>query len=121
MKAVQATIALGCNPGYFHNNVYKCSNFYNDFQKITEEYAEQTGKYISFVVIPATVMYKKEWGCPESGENVFYLQAVMNPVFDKDIEEWKQRVIDIINHLKEEFQQTTVTITFTEADVVYLK
>ena len=45
----------------------------------------------------------------------------MNPVFDKDIEEWKQRVIDIINHLKEEFQQTTVTITFTEADVVYLK
>jgi hypothetical protein len=120
-NALQATITLGINPGYFHNNDKNSDEeFYDEFQVVTEHYAKCTGVYIAFVIIPATCMYKQEWGCPKNGEKVYYLQATMNPKFNPDKAKWKQDVIDIIKFLKEHFMQSTVTITFTEAQVEYL-
>jgi hypothetical protein len=55
--------------------------FISLYQSCAESVFESTGVYISANVSPARAVYRAEWGCPASGEPVFELRGVRNPMF----------------------------------------
>lgn len=121
-KGLTAEIALGYNKGYDHINrkmtEIQIANIIDSVELEAEE-QEIISQYISFVITPAKCLYKQEWGCPSGGENVFVLKATANGKFVKNLDAWKVDVLAIITRLKERLQQSTVTVTFTEAEVYY--
>lgn len=121
-SSMKATIVLGFNPGYYNNAITSPSeDMYKDLQKHLEDYAnEHNDAYVSFVISESTCIYRPAWGCPEGGEPVFVLNATMNPKFDKDPNEWIMKVTGIARHLKETYEQRTVTLTITDAECIYL-
>ena len=91
---------------------------------ILEEYYQETGIYVSFIVTPAHAVYREKWGCPKGGEPVVNLSAVYNKYYctadDYSISAWKGACLKILEHLKEKFDQTTLTVVFKECEVFYM-
>ena len=76
--------------------------------------------------MPCKVIYREQWGCPAGGENVIRIEASCNPLYDNEqpaaeyIALWKQAFIAILEALMIELDQTTITLTFTDGELVYL-
>lgn len=122
MLTLSAKVTIGINEGYDHLNESNLKDSFNDFlYNFLEENEDQVGEYISFVVYPTKTIYKKEWGCPNGGEDTITLEATANPKFVHDLKTWKFHVIKYIELLKEELKQSTVMIQFYETDVQYLQ
>ena len=125
MKTLSFRIAVGVVEGYFHNVkgvaesalVYKVSELWQELAR--EEY-NKSFIYVSAVAQPGAVIYNQEWGCPTGGESIVVLSGSANPTFVKDLDVWKNVVIELGKKLKKELKQTTLTIEFFEADLVYL-
>lgn len=121
MKSYVVTATIGKVPGYAWDG--------KTAKHITPEYIQEfllklsadRKYYVSFIMTDATCVYKKEWGCPDGGEPVTVFQATMNPEFVDDPEQWKEDALYYISKLKNVYAQSTVTVTITEADIVYLK
>lgn len=71
-------ITIGINKGYDHNNE-STVDFEADYQAIATDIYNQTGIYVSGVVLPAKVVYNVDWGCPMDGEDVYVIKGVKNP------------------------------------------
>lgn len=69
---------------------------------------------ISWLVTPGKTVYKTEWGAPRGGEEVFVLEADYTEYDYKtlDIDNWKKRICDHAEYLREYFGQSTVRVTF---------
>jgi hypothetical protein len=95
----------------------------NDFIETTKDFAaklqEEIGIYVSGSVVPASVYYRTEWGCPTGGEHVFILQGDLNPEFGEE-GPWKEAVLRLCQLLKEHYGQSTLTVTFSVVDHYYL-
>ena len=122
MLTLTAKVTIGINEGYDHLNESNLKDSFGAFlYNFLEENEDQVGEYISFVVYPTKTIYKKEWGCPNGGEDTITLEATANPKFVHDLKTWKFHVIKYIELLKEELKQYTVMIQFYETDVQYLQ
>ncbi len=120
----KAKINIGVVEGYFHDNNTETNDFV--FNRIVMEASkqvyEETGIYVSFVSYKTKTLYNEEWGCPSSGEDTYNLEAAMNKEFIKCSEEdWAEVVIKIVEILKKEFKQSTVTLQFGETYMYYMK
>lgn len=80
---------------------------------------EDTGIYVSAVVEPSRCLYHRDWGCPSGGEKTFTVSATRNPQFATE-EAWKNAALQVVRSLKEELQQSTVSVEFSEVDFIYL-
>ena len=123
MKTLNCIIVTGVNKGYFHNNEKEVTEKEMGilWDKIALEQFNKTNLYISAVVQKSTTVYNTEWGCPEGGEDTFNINTTANLEFIKDLDMWKQVVMECAKELKRILKQTTMTIEFKEADLIYLK
>lgn len=120
----KATIVIGVNEGYHHNNE-NLDNREKLVASIWQEKArkifEETGIYISCVVSASKTVYNTEWGCPVGGEDTVTITTTANPEFVKDMESWEKAVIEVTKLMKQELKQSTVTIEFETVELLYLK
>ena len=124
MKANNFSATIGVVAGCNHDNeVTDAAAVVADvWQEKAAEVHESTGIYISAVVSPALTVYGTNWGCPVGGEKTATVSGSANPAFVKDLDAWKQTVIEVVKAVKAELQQTTVVIEFSElSDFVYLE
>ena len=125
MKTISFRIVIGVAEGYYHNVsgvaenalVYKVATLW---QKLAKEEFDKTFIYVSAVAQPGSVIYHTQWGCPTGGESVVVLSGSANPNFVKDLNKWRDTVVKLASELKKQLNQTTLTIEFFEADLVYL-
>jgi len=121
-KTIAFEAVIGVNPGYGHKN--ETSNNLKIVASLWLEVAEnveaETGLYISANIMSSLTLYKTDWGCPAGGEETVTIKAVCNPEF-ANTEAWKQASLKVIKKLKNRLSQSTVTVSYTEQEIVYLK
>lgn len=119
MKTDKFQFTIGVIPGYFHNNEEINDDFIKIVDKCARDVEELHDIYISFNIIHTITLYKSEWGCPDGGENTYTLSAIRNPKFNDDSTKWKSTCVAIVDKLKKELNQTTITGEFSEVDFLY--
>ncbi len=125
MKTTKFTATLWVNAGYGHNNEQKQSAK-EIVSKVRQEAAkkifEATWVYISASIKDANAVYHTDRGCPEWGEKIAEVNGTRNPEFMKDVEKYKQAVLDVLSLCQEELDQTTAQVEFSDdVEFVYLK
>ena len=123
-KTLSFKMTIGVNEGYGHNNEAQnpVKTVATEWQKIAAEHFSETGRYVSAVLSPSTVVYHTQWGCPEGGETTVDISGSANPEFVFNIEEWRLDVLKITKELKKVLKQSTLVVEFHEVeDFHYLK
>ena len=87
--------------------------------KRLDETEDKTGIYLSLKITESNILYKREWGCPPLGEPVLDISITRNPKFNTDDEKFKYAVKTLTQLLKEEFKQSTVTMTVSSGIIYY--
>lgn len=87
--------------------------------KRLDETEDKTGIYLSLKITESNILYKREWGCPPLGEPVIDISITRNPKFNTDNEKFKYAVKTLTQLLKEEFKQSTVTMTVSSGIIYY--
>lgn len=110
----KAVVTISTIKGYA-NGAYSSGWDLNQFTEMLQviEESKFADSSISWLVTPGKTVYKKVWGAPKGGEDVFILEADYTE-YDKGISvnEWKNRVFTHAEYLKEYFGQETVRVTF---------
>lgn len=114
------TCTIAVTEGYNHNNENKNMDFVSLLNSISEFVEKKTGIYISFVVNPSTIVYKKEWGCPEGGEFAYTISSIRNNKFNKDSKLWKDACIKIVYMLKYLLKQVSVSCEFSKIEMLWI-
>lgn len=75
------------------------------------------------------VIYRENSGCPSGGEPAVDVRADCNPHYSYSIENisegqyiktWKSIFLQIIENVAEKLNQTTVTVKFSNGELLYL-
>ena len=125
---ISASAVISVTPGYFHSNENRIdlTSFGVLYQEVADEIFAKTNMYCGGIITPCKTLYSTHWGCPKGGENGVYITADCNPFYDKErtvaefIELWKDTFVSIIELLMYKLNQTTVTVTFSDGELVYL-
>lgn len=125
MKTTKFTATLWVCEWYGHDNDTWSKTAKGIVGKVRQDMAEKvfadTGIYVSAWVTDSNMVYSKNRWCPEWWEKVAEISGTRNPEFCKDVEKWKQAVIDVLTLAKDELKQTTSQVEFSDVDMVYIK
>lgn len=91
------------------------------WQEKAEKVFQDSGIYVSAWVTDSNIVYSKNRWCPDGWEKVVKISGTRNPEFCKDVEKYKQAVIDVLTLSKEELKQSTTQVEFFDEDMVYIK
>lgn len=106
------------NPDDSNSNIEKV-DIIKKIRKCVDNTEEKTGICLSLKINEAMVLYKHDWGCPESGEPVYDISIIRNDKFNPAEEQFKYAVKILTRLLKEEFKQSTVTLTISSGLLYY--
>ncbi|WP_142383689.1 hypothetical protein [Peribacillus deserti] len=120
-KSLRAVIVLGINKGHGSNHETRILEKASlAWQELAADFHQQTGIYVSAVAHKSKTIYHTEWGCPEGGEDTITFTSSVNYEYVKDINAWKDTLIQLTKQLKARFEQETVTIEFEDISLIYL-
>lgn len=116
-KALKWSIVIGTNPGYGSNirSIMNETDFLNYVRDTADKVYENTGIYISTLVFPASVIYRKEWGCPLDGEPVFILTGCIKFDFN-NLENCRSALFLFTKDLRQKMGQCTVSLDITQTE-----
>lgn len=121
----QFEATIGINRGYFHTNSISSDaaikRFVDTWQELASAFEKEHGVYVTTRFSLGKVVYSKEKGCPDSGEDILILQGTRNPYHSADSATWRQGVLSIIEEIQKRFEQVTVQVLFQPIELVYLK
>lgn len=120
-SSIEFECTIGTAKGYNNTDYIEFKRFVEIVRSVCCEVENSTGIYVSLSVRKNIVIYKKEWGCPDNGEEVYVLNAVYNPFYRDDKQKWIRSCLDIQKLLQKRFNQSTVTSVFRKVSVVYSK
>lgn len=116
MNHCKAMVTISTIRGYA-NGAYSSGLTFNQFTEMLQVVEENkfADTSISWLVTVGRVVYKREWGAPKGGEDVYVLQADYTE-YDKgtDIHAWKNNVFTHAEYLRKYFDQETVRVTFID-------
>lgn len=128
MITVKFRATIGVVAGYGHENTgINESTVMETWIQKAEEQMTKTGIFVSAVATPAKALYSHNWGCPQGGEAVFVFEGSLNTSFkpaEIEIGEyaaaWQKAVLNIVEMVSGEFQQSTSTLEFMDETLLYL-
>ncbi|MDR0397801.1 MAG: hypothetical protein LBH36_01290 [Candidatus Nomurabacteria bacterium] len=127
-NSIKATAVIGVNAGYGHANEAGLDlvGLGELYKSVADSVTESADIYVGAVISPCKVLYKDEWRCPYGGEDAVRIESDCNPSYSdrpaaEYIEAWKAAFIANIQALMEKLDQTTVTVAFSDGDVVYIQ
>jgi hypothetical protein len=123
MKTLEFEMNVGITPGYFrHDEAELLHELVRERVMIlTEQVFLRTQVRVGCTITPTHTLYPRIFGCPASGERTFLLCGLRNPEFGAGDVAWAEAVEQLGQMLLEEFQQSTVYLTFREVEFLYLK
>lgn len=123
MRHRTAIVTISTIKGYA-NGAYISGLKLDEFTEMLQIIEENTfaDSSISWLVTAGKAVYKRTWGAPKGGEEVYVLQTDYTE-YDKgiSIEDWKKNVFIHAEYLRKYFGQETVRVTFTESDTTVLR
>jgi len=124
METIKFFATMGVTVGYTNANEFTndvCLEMVSTaWQNESQQVFEETGIYIGAVISSSKTVYSKNWGCPEGGENTCLIIGEANPNFIKDLEAYKNTVLDVLAKVKKSLNQSTCQITFQKSEMFYL-
>lgn len=78
------------------------------------------GVVVGCTVTEGRVFYPAEFGCPLDGETVVVVSGAANPKFTNE-QGWRVAAIALVQVLKGFLKQSRVTMTFQQAETIYLE
>ena len=120
---MRAEIIFGVHEGYNRDNNTKVNikDVVKQLHPLILKNRKINMYYISGIVSECVAIYKEEDGCPEDGETVFKFTTVWNPAKNTCMHLWTKAVESLAKLIKEEFNQTTITLEYIRSDLKYLK
>ena len=116
MNHCKAIVTISTIKGYA-NGAYRVGLDLNTFTETLQEIEEHkfSDTSISWLVTSGKAVYKKAWGAPIGGEDVFVLEADYTE-YDKgtNIHDWKKNIFVHAEYLRQYFKQETVRVTFID-------
>ena len=114
----KAKVTISTIKGYA-NGAYKAGYNFDQFTAILQEIEEKnfSATSVSWLAYQGKTIYKREWGAPTGGEEVFILEADYTEYDRKciSVQDWKNRILEHAEFLREWFGQSTVRVTFIES------
>lgn len=121
-ESVKCEVSLGVLSGYDNDpEDFDYDQVREYIYQDMEQWYSDHGWAVSFVVMPAHVIYPKVWGGMRGGEPVIHMESIFNPYYDSKLSktEWKANCVEYLDHLMEVFEQVTMSITFNECQIRY--
>jgi hypothetical protein len=125
------TATFGLVPGYFvsQQDGADIHTFDVLWQTYMQKEYDESGIVISVVVNESKTVYPVAFKCPLGGEDTVTVSGVYNPayrqplpsLYNDDLTKWRAAVLRVISAVKAALKQTTVTVIFSESQVLYLK
>lgn len=121
MNTIHWILTLGLQEGYHteQQEIPTLSQVGKIYQEIAEEVYQETKIYISASIQSAHTLYRKEWGCPEGGEETVLLMGGCNPAFAHP-KAYEEVLKKLVKRLKQRFHQKTVMLEIMPANAIYM-
>ena len=121
---------VGLSPRYHKGECpYSICDFNRFWQEEAQSHYNETGVYVSVITSESYVIYREDSGCPFDGELSVDVRADCNPYYwyslegvdeNEYVERWKNIFLQIIENVAEKLNQTTVTVKFSNGELLYL-
>lgn len=121
MRSTHFYLTFGVNEGFSKNNTK--ADRVEVSEKIKEfilKIEEETGVYVSGVIVKNYALYKDEWECPTGGEVTFTYMGDRNNSFCKNDRLYRKCVRKLAQMIKEEYSQEEIIVSFSKSSLTYI-